>query len=149
MSLAGEYIDAHCTKCDRLLAHIVLFEVKGEVARVKCRTCGTEHKYRGEKPTLRKSAAVVRARSASPSKKIPTEKTASTAELQRWQALEGATTPETLIRPYSTNETYGRGSVIRHDIFGLGFVEKIISDTRLDVIFRDGLKRMAMNIKKV
>lgn len=148
MSLAGEYIDAHCTKCDLLLAHVVLFEVKGEVSRVKCRTCGTEHKFRGVKSALRKSATTIRARSAGASKKITAEKTASAAELQRWQALEKAITSETSVTPYSTDKIYGRGSVIRHDIFGVGFVEKIISDTRLDVLFRDGLKRMAMNIQK-
>ena len=47
MSRVGENIDAHCLKCKLVLAHIVLYEVGGKVSKVKCKTCGAEHKYRG------------------------------------------------------------------------------------------------------
>jgi hypothetical protein len=35
--------------------------------------------------------------------------------------------------------------VIQHQIFGLGFVEGILSTTRMDVLFCDTIKLMAMN----
>ena len=41
-----------CTKCKMLLDHVVVFHnAEGIVDRVKCRTCGTEHKYRPDKKT--------------------------------------------------------------------------------------------------
>jgi len=55
MSSVGKNVDALCTRCGLVLAHIVLYEVGGIIARVKCKTCGTEHKYRGAKTRDRKS----------------------------------------------------------------------------------------------
>jgi len=37
--------------------------------------------------------------------------------------------------------------VIQHPTFGLGFVEKIRSETSMKVLFRDAVKLMAMNIR--
>ena len=54
MSMVGKNVDALCTRCGLTLAHIVLYEVGGVIARVKCKTCGAEHKYRGAKVRDRK-----------------------------------------------------------------------------------------------
>ncbi len=39
-----------CTKCEMELSHVVVaLNAAGIVERVKCHTCGTEHKYRPDK----------------------------------------------------------------------------------------------------
>ncbi|MBW2561292.1 MAG: hypothetical protein JRE40_10625, partial [Deltaproteobacteria bacterium] len=57
----AQNIATRCTKCKMELNHTVISHtMEGIVARVKCRTCGSEHKYHPEK----KKAAPRAARSA-------------------------------------------------------------------------------------
>ena len=42
----GDIIDDHCSRCRLLTNHSVVALVKGEPAKVCCRTCYYEHKYR-------------------------------------------------------------------------------------------------------
>ena len=43
---AGDNIASHCTKCKLMLDHAIV-AMDGEViAKVKCKTCGSVHKYR-------------------------------------------------------------------------------------------------------
>ena len=147
MSLAGEYIDAYCPRCELLLAHIILFEVGCTVSRVKCRTCGTEHKYRGRKPERKRTVSVTRDHTAGKSKGAIAQKAGHPVEMERWQANRSQVGLDTEVIKYRMSERYAKGDVIDHDVFGIGFVEKIISESRLDVLFHDGVKRMAMNTK--
>jgi hypothetical protein len=43
-------------------------------------------------------------------------------------------------------DRYQRGEVIEHPTFGIGFVEKILEDQRMDVLFKGSLKRMVMSL---
>ncbi len=45
----GDYIDDHCSRCKRTTDHSVVAMAGDEVAKVLCRTCNNEHKYRGNK----------------------------------------------------------------------------------------------------
>ena len=42
----GDDIDDHCSRCKRTTDHSVVSMAGEEVQRVRCRTCGFEHKYR-------------------------------------------------------------------------------------------------------
>jgi len=42
----GDYIDAYCSRCKRVLDHSVVSLEGDEVSRVRCRTCEYEHTYR-------------------------------------------------------------------------------------------------------
>jgi len=50
------------------------------------------------------------------------------------------------IKDYSIHNQYTTEDVINHSVFGLGFVERIVSDKSMDVLFHDSVKLMAMNI---
>ena len=56
----GDILDDHCSKCRMLTNHSVVSVDTGEVARVRCRTCYYEHKFRhgkgGRKKTSNKKA---------------------------------------------------------------------------------------------
>jgi hypothetical protein len=148
MSSVGELIDAYCLRCKLTLSHVVLFEVGGTIQKVKCRTCGAEHKYRGLKPGSSSGATPLnrtRARqgaSASPSS--PSGRGKPT--LKEWTQKMEDLKDEGGVRTYSLHGSFSRGDVIRHPTFGIGFVEKVLSETRMDVIFQDALRRMAMNM---
>ena len=42
----GDYIDDHCSRCKRTTDHAVVSMAGEEVLQVRCRTCGSDHKYR-------------------------------------------------------------------------------------------------------
>ena len=45
----GDDIDDHCSSCKRTTDHAIVSLVGEEVLRTRCRTCNSEHKYRGNK----------------------------------------------------------------------------------------------------
>ena len=57
----GDTIDDFCVKCKRLTNHAVVSLMNGAAAKVRCRTCYSDHDYRNEQPPpskkdLKKSA---------------------------------------------------------------------------------------------
>lgn len=57
----GDVIDDYCVKCKRIMNHSVVSCVNEEPAKVRCRTCHSDHDYRHEqapptKADLRKQA---------------------------------------------------------------------------------------------
>lgn len=146
MSLVGKIIDAYCTRCKLMLAHVVLSEMNGTVSRVECKTCGAQHLYRRgstERKTGEKRKPTVpswRSGASSTGRKL----VGDTAML--WESKYQALDPETPIRAYDIHEEYVSPDVIRHPVFGIGFVERVVSETRMNVLFKDGVKLMAMNM---
>jgi len=57
----GDIIDDYCVRCKRIMNHAVVSVLNGEPAKVRCRTCHSDHDYRHEqapppKVDLRKQA---------------------------------------------------------------------------------------------
>jgi hypothetical protein len=57
----GDIIDDYCVKCKRIMNHSVVSILNAEPAKVRCRTCHSDHDYRHEqapppKVDLRKQA---------------------------------------------------------------------------------------------
>ena len=44
----GDVIDDFCVKCKRIMNHSVVSMLNGEPAKVRCRTCHSDHDYRHE-----------------------------------------------------------------------------------------------------
>jgi hypothetical protein len=44
----GDIIDDYCVKCKRIMNHAVVSMLNGEPAKVRCRTCHSDHDYRHE-----------------------------------------------------------------------------------------------------
>lgn len=50
MPRLGDDIDDYCSRCQRTTDHsIVVMTADEEVGQTRCRTCGSEHKYRKNK----------------------------------------------------------------------------------------------------
>ncbi len=41
----GDVIDDHCVKCRRITNHSIVSLLNGEPAKVRCRTCYSDHNY--------------------------------------------------------------------------------------------------------
>jgi len=44
----GDTIDDYCVKCKRITNHAVVSILNGAAAKVRCRTCYSDHDYRNE-----------------------------------------------------------------------------------------------------
>jgi hypothetical protein len=44
----GDIIDDYCVKCRRLTNHAIVSLLNGAAAKVRCRTCYSDHDYRNE-----------------------------------------------------------------------------------------------------
>jgi hypothetical protein len=58
----GDDIDDYCVRCKRVMNHSIVSVMNGEPAKVRCRTCHSDHDFRHEQPPppkvdLRKQAA--------------------------------------------------------------------------------------------
>lgn len=147
MSLVGKHIDAHCTKCKLLLAHVVMYEVDRRVKKVKCKTCGSEHMYRVAALQKKKNDPASAGPGQGKRGKTPSKSQKPVNDDPiHWQRMHSEMNPETPVRPYRIQDTYKSGDVIRHHLFGLGFVRRG-SDASMEVLFKDAVKQMAMNIK--
>ena len=111
---AGE-IDALCTKCGMDLTHTVMAMVGPKVVKVKCKTCGAEHVYRGDPPSPK---AAPRAAKAS----------VRFEDRVKGRNLAAA-------KKYSPREVFQVDDVIDHPTFGLGVVTANRGD-KMDVAFR-------------
>ena len=49
-------------------------------------------------------------------------------------------------KPYSITEKFEENMVVEHPTFGVGFVNQILSETKIEVFFEDGLKRLVHNM---
>jgi hypothetical protein len=46
----GDDIDDFCVRCKRIMNHSIVSVVNGEPAKVRCRTCHSDHDFRHEQP---------------------------------------------------------------------------------------------------
>jgi hypothetical protein len=120
-------------------------EVDGAVSRVKCKTCGSEHKYRVKKVQTKSNAVAPRSGQGKRGKTVSANRKEVNESPIRWKLKCSEMNTELPAKAYRIQDIYRSRDVIRHPLFGLGFVERVISRTRMDVLFKDTVKLMAMN----
>jgi hypothetical protein len=125
---AGENIAAYCTKCKLVLDHAIV-ALEGEtIAKVKCKTCGSAHKYRSSQDAKKTRATAKK------------EESGKTAEVLWESCLAEARGKE---RIYDMGGKYRVGDIVDHRVFGKGVVRKIYLN-KCDVLFKDRERLMAM-----
>ena len=126
---AGENVSAYCTKCKQSSGHVIVaLAADGEtIAKVKCRTCGSAHKYRTS-PDIKSGKAVKKKEDA-----------IKTAELLWESCLAEARGSE---RAYDMSGKYRIGDIVLHNTFGKGVVRKIYCN-KCNVLFKDKERLMA------
>ncbi|NOZ86116.1 MAG: hypothetical protein GXP49_07600 [Deltaproteobacteria bacterium] len=132
----GGEIDLDCPKCKLNLAHTILAMVDGEPVKVRCNTCGYEHKVRKSRNIPKGSG--LRARKSRPSGPAEAEAT--------WKRLLDEAGPIPRKR-YNMYESYEKGDLIDHPAFGVGIVTNYFSGNKIEVGFRSGPKVLVHNYK--
>jgi hypothetical protein len=145
--IAGNEVDAWCTKCRMDLIHRVVAAVAGKPKRVECQTCHTQHNYRppkgakdpipkdGEVPTKEKKA---KAAKAAKSTKVPRKLQPLVNEWEARVLGQAAAA----FAAYSAKAQFAANQLLRHKSFGEGFVAEVMEDKKINVVFREGKKTL-------
>jgi len=121
-----------CTKCEMELDHVVVaHNAAGIVERVKCHTCGGEHKYRPDKKRATKKTSV---------KQIGTKEVDSRETFERLAQKFKEKKP----LPYRMSGSFKNDDVIDHRTFGMGIVISASHD-KMEVAFSDGPRILVCN----
>lgn len=122
----GDPVEARCTKCRKLTSH-TLVPAEAGPTKLQCSVCSH----------LRKPPVA-----ASPKKPAPRRSADPAAEERKeWAALEPAMN-STNAANYSMTSSYKLKTLINHPLFGLGQVQRIIGQKKMEVLFSDGKKTM-------
>lgn len=129
----GADIKAKCGKCKLNTWHVVLAKMGETIAKVQCKACGAQHKYRpadGSKPKR------------TPATRTTTRKSAKKAEpLPPGPVVEADLSKP--IRPYSARESFAVGERVDHVKFGIGVVESLDAPGKMTVCFADKRRILA------
>lgn len=140
---AGSEVDAWCTKCRLDLNHRIVALVQGRPKRVVCLTCGSQHNYRAPKGQQQPASRRTVKSSARTSVRSPSR--ASSAEQQRLKSWEEqvAGRREQDFRPYSMDAHFSEGELIMHKKFGQGYIQGVLEDGKVQVMFQGGARTLA------
>ncbi len=127
--VAGENIASYCTKCRLNLDHTIVAVAGEAIVKVKCRTCGSTHKFRNPADAPKPRAP----RSKKSGETTPAAKSSWAAEMAEARGKEHA---------YSMVARYRIGDIVIHDRFGKGIVQKLY-ENKCDVLFEDKQRLMA------
>jgi hypothetical protein len=131
----GQDIESICGKCGDVW-HVVVAIAKGKIAKVLCKQCGGQHRY---KPP--DGVAV-----ATPRKKTTRAGTKKKTILKIEPGAEGPLVqpdPARALRSYGLSESFDVGDPVEHKTFGTGVVELVLEDRKIQVFFPGGRKVLA------
>ncbi len=135
---AGDMVDSQCTRCKALLNHTIVAMVGGQVVRVKCNTCGSEHNHR---PAKEPKAATVKGAKAEKEAKTPRTRAAKAPAVSDeaiWEAMIEPLDPDLAVT-YSMDGKFKPNTLIAHPVFGTGVVAACQSG-KVEVVFKSGRK---------
>jgi hypothetical protein len=125
--VAGDPIQARCTKCRKNTDHIIVTMAEECPGKVQCNSCSRQHKYRP--PSAVKKPAV---------KRTVNHKE---AERKEWETLRPSMNCAEA-KEYSMTGAYRVKALINHPAFGLGIVQRVVGSQKVEVLFEDGKKTM-------
>lgn len=159
----GKQIDSRCTRCKLVTGHIIVIMNGQQPTRVKCNSCGSEHKYRAapeapeRRQSVRRSAVVVRSsdghrrevRSSGGGRAAPDKTPRNTGEKRSPGKRAGPARLDPVVRfaqlcdgkqlghvrPYAAGETFCEDDLVLHAALGLGIVVKV-REGKVDVFFK-------------
>lgn len=130
----GDPIKARCTKCRQNRDHFIVSMNEDRADKVKCTTC--EHLHNYKPPVVRKTAAEYLISQNREMKRRKNEN-----ECKEWKALK-LETDSKKAQTYSMTAAYKVKTLIKHPVFGLGQVQRIVGSQKIEVLFEDGIKTM-------
>ncbi|MFQ5589196.1 MAG: hypothetical protein ACE5F7_10185 [Nitrospiria bacterium] len=123
----GNDIVSWCTKCKLMLDHKIVALVDNFPKKAKCKTCNGHHNYRDKAPQ--------KSTTSRKSKKSEYEILLSQVE---GDDFSGA-------KKYSLKGNFKENQMVDHATFGIGFILSVIERNKVEILFKDGPKRLVQN----
>ena len=135
----GRDIDSWCTRCKLMLAHTVEAMIGGKITRVHCNTCGSQHAYRPHPPGDLSRESRCRPPGSRDAPRVPRRRRARADKYVT--LLSGRDTGSARART-RRRIGFAPNDLILHPSFGLGVVMTLKDRTKIDVMFREGVKTL-------
>jgi hypothetical protein len=129
----GSDVEAYCPKCKADTTHVVISKYEDEIRRVQCNPCGDVHSYRKPRGEVEDDVPEPIAAKKRAMMKKPT-----------WEEFFNKH-PDREGKPYEFRENYSENIVVTHPKFGRGFVSEIMSDSKVEITFKDGRRVLVHN----
>jgi len=129
----GSDVEAYCPKCKADTTHVVISKYEDEIRRVQCNACGDVHSFRKPRGEVEDDVP----------EPIAAKKRASVKKLS-WDEFF-VKHGEKPAKPYEFRERYSENTIVTHPKFGKGFVSEIISDSKVEISFKDGRRVLVHN----
>src|SRR4051812_39113627 len=129
----GSDVEAYCPKCKGDTTHVVISKYEDEIRRVQCNPCGDVHSYRKPRGDVEDDVP----------EPIAAKKRAMMKKLS-WDEFfhkHG----EKHAKPYEFREHYHENVIVTHPKFGKGFVSEIMSDSKVEITFKDSRRVLVHN----
>jgi hypothetical protein len=131
----GSDVEAYCPKCKGDTTHVVISKYEDEIRRVQCNPCGDVHSYRKPRGDVEDDVPEPIA-----AKKRAMMKKVSWDEFFHKHGEKGG-------KPYEFREHYHDNMIVTHPKFGRGFVSEVLSDSKVEITFKDSRRVLVHNRK--
>src|SRR5215831_6194606 len=131
----GSDVEAYCPKCKGDTTHVVISKYEDEIRRVQCNPCGDVHSYRKPRGDVEDDVP----------EPIAAKKRAMMKK-HSWDEFF-AKHGEKNARPYEFREQYVENVIVTHPKFGKGFVSEVLSDSKVEITFKDSRRVLVHNRK--
>jgi hypothetical protein len=133
----GSDVEAYCPKCKADTTHVVISKYEDEIRRVQCNPCGDVHSFRKPRGETEDD--------------VPEPVAAKKRALLKkpgWEdffAKRHSHDP----KPYEFREHYRENAIVNHPKFGVGFVSEIVSDSKVEITFKDARRILVHNRRDI
>src|ERR1041385_1019024 len=131
----GSDVEAYCPKCKGDTTHVVISKYEDEIRRVQCNPCGDVHSFRKPRGEVEDD--------------VPEPIAAKKRAMMKKHSWEEffAKHSEKNAKPYEFRERYSENAIVTHPKFGKGFVTEVLSDSKVEVTFKDSRRVLVHNRK--
>src|SRR6476620_2336987 len=133
----GSDVEAYCPKCKGDTTHVVISKYEDEIRRVQCNPCGDVHSFRKPRGDVEDDVPEPIA-----AKKRAMLKKPTFDEFFAKHSDKNA-------KPYEFREHYHENIIVTHPKFGRGFISEILSDSKVEVTFKDARRVLVHNRKNM
>jgi hypothetical protein len=147
----GRDVEAWCQPCGMALTHTIMAMVGLEIAKVKCNTCGAEHKYK----SLREAEVIAKTPKAPKEPKEPKERKPAKKAVEKAAKVTDSPDANRSVRllyqramadrdraqavGYIATMTPRPGQLVDHKLFGFGIVDAVF-EGKSRFLFEAGYK---------
>ena len=131
----GSDVEAYCPKCKGDTTHVVISKYEDEIRRVQCNPCGDVHSFRKPRGDVEDD--------------VPEPIAAKKRAMMKKHSWEEffAKHSEKNAKPYNFGERYSDNAIVTHPKFGKGFVTEVMSDSKVEITFKDSRRVLVHNRK--